>query len=117
MNTKGIEMTEIKESEIQQAYNKLMESMEGMAKDAKGWKVSDISAVSGMTKAIVNLKKELLESKQELAELKSSLPKIKADAVRTLLDDSSNWDSRIDGELYFTSSSIAAHADKIEEGV
>ncbi len=46
-----------------------------------------------------------------------SLAKVKADAVRTLLDDSSNWDSRIDGELYFTSSSIAAHADKIEEGV
>lgn len=70
-----------KPSEIQTALNKLHEAMEGMAKDAKGWKVSDISALNGMRTAIINLKKDLAESQQELSDLKASLPKIKADAV------------------------------------
>mgnify|MGYP003632500235 CR=1 FL=1 len=58
-----------KPSEIQIAYSKLMESMEGMAKDAKGWKVSDISAVTGMTSAIRSLKSENSIAQARIVEL------------------------------------------------
>lgn len=61
----------ISKSKIQIAYDALMESMEGMAKDAKGWKVSDISSVRNMTSAIIELKAEkdqLTAINQELVE-------------------------------------------------
>lgn len=83
--------------------------------DAANAHIAEMVAVIEMDirKTYGNLRLEGLLAKTPA----QSLAKVKADAVRTLLDDSSNWDSRIDGELYFTSSSIAAHADKIEEGV
>ena len=60
-------------SEIQLAYNKLMESMKGMAKDAKGWKVSDISAVTGMTSAIRSLMADNKLMQARIAELEATI--------------------------------------------
>ena len=47
-------------------------------------------------------------------ECKASHNKVKADAIRSIKDAS--WDSRIDGEEYFSASTIDKHADKIEAG-
>ena len=78
-------------SKIQIAYDALMEAMEGMAKDAKGWKVTDISALRNMTRAIVELKSENQALRDELAAVKANMGiieiyhkdinKIKADAI------------------------------------
>jgi len=58
-------------SEVQAAFTKLMNAMEEMAKDAKGWKVSDIAAVSGMRKAIVSLKQELQQANEKIKQLEA----------------------------------------------
>ena len=50
----------------------------------------------------------------ELAELKASQNKVKDDAIRSIKDAS--WDSRIDGEEYFSASAIDDYADEVEAG-
>jgi len=106
-----------KPSEIQLAFTKLHEAMEGMAKDAKGWKVSDIAAVNGMRSAIINLKQELLLSQTEITNLKASLPKIKADAVCDYIETS--WAHRVDVEyveLWKLIRDAKKYANKVKAG-
>ena len=77
-----------KPSKIQEAYNKLIAAMKGMAKDAGGFKVSDISAVREMTQAIKDLKQENAALKAELEAVKKHVADIHTagDLIIDLID-------------------------------
>lgn len=103
-------------SNIQIAYDVLMESMEGMAKDAKGWKVTDISAVRNMTSAIVELKAENQALRDELEAVKAGMNKIKADAIREAVQQcvfSHNQGIGVFGEGF--DSAICQYDNNLEE--
>tara|TARA_R110000851_G_scaffold270589_1_gene423207 strand:- start:163 stop:444 length:282 start_codon:yes stop_codon:yes gene_type:complete len=93
-----------------------MQSMEGMAKDAKGWKVSDMSAVRNMTTAIVELKSDNTALREELAALKQSLAKVRADAIRSVLDTPHDCETP-NGDIAWSSRAIEEHASQIEAGL
>ncbi len=54
-----------KPSEIQQAYNELINCINEMAKSAGGLNVTDMVAIKGMTDAVIKLKQELATASQE----------------------------------------------------
>ncbi len=107
-----------KTSEIQQAYNELINCINEMAKSAGGLNVTDMVAIKGMTDAVIKLKQELATAKQEatayrisLENLEASLPKMQADAFEA----GAEWcETRI--SRYRVSQAADIYADKLEAG-
>lgn len=110
-----------KPSEIQLAYDALMKAMEGMAKDAKGWKVSDISAVKNMTTAIKNLKSENQALRNELEALKAVPRQMANNAAECEEHFLGGYQSKEELDIFVhgmrtVASCMESYANKLEQG-